>query len=322
MLWEWYKKANEDIPVNEALKERLKQKAAQPQKPALYKKVYPLGAAVAGILIVAATVWVYPMFTEYIDHPFGTDGSPSVITQSSDWTPITSAAPTETKEPAVQKEQNIAVQQSAPASPKPTQTSKPARTEKPVSNQTENPEQEPTAPRAESPEPSAVLQVPAEIDEKSGENPASGGQPLVKGVTSDADAALETAVWTRQDYVEYLGMDLSKILKLPEEFTEVSAESKPMSLYVDTKLPYYDVWSFKYEAADGRSIVVKTTKAQAEPIEYPNRKINGMDVLITGKGTEFTAELLYNGIRFTVKTQGLSEQELEDICELILTAEL
>ena len=333
MFQEWYKKANEDIPVNELLKERLKQKARQQRKPALYKKIYPLGAAVAGLMIVAATIWAYPLFTQTQQEPGGDIADPAAIVQNATFVPIASTAPVPAEQPAVSQEpQAVSTEQPVQAARKPLQTQKPAATSRP--QYTEQPAQaagvssaKPAAPADE--EPAAPTAEPEQPGQAQQTDPASEAQdeqtlpeatPKVLGVTSDPDVPLETVVWTRQEYIAYLGIDVEQALDLPEEFADIGAERKSMSVYTDTKLPYFDLWSFKYETPDGRSVTVKTTKINAAPLDTSNRQIAGADVLLTEEEQTLTAEFYYKEIHFTVITTGMPEQELTDICTALLSA--
>jgi len=227
---------------------------------------YPLAVVAASVCIVCASIMAYPSLQE----GFEENPVPTPIVTEPVQTPI---VPTPTPKATNATKTN---------------TPKPKKTKEPIAN-TPAPTEKivPTA------EPDVQNTEPEEIVEKEGR---------VKGVTSDAveNESFRVENWTREKYFEYLGKEVSP--KLPEDLEEKSLSDKQMTVYKDSGVPYYDVWTLKYASQDGeREVSIKLTKNIKESYQQ--------EVL------ENYREFAKDGISFEIESKGLSKEEFESLCE-------
>ncbi len=332
MFRDWYKKANDDIQPDPALLERILMQ--KPRRRFSGRRLYPLGIAAAGVCIVSAAVLSYPVLRDvHKNKPSGILPPENAVVSSvaPAAAPDGSASPAalETDPPAKtqQPAQMPAGQKAEPAAKTrlPVKTTAPAekteaQTQKPI--QTQQPVRDAAAQNAEAAGAPAKTQPPAKTEEPAAASLAADSPdqptptPAVKGVTSD-QVELVSRPWTKADYAAYLGTDVEARLAVPADLENITPDTRNMSVDPETDVPYYDLWAYKYQSADGsRRLTVKTTKDRQNLPETAGETmdIGGMTAAVYRTETEMTADFHKDGIWYMVKAEGLSESEWMDAC--------
>ena len=135
-------------------------------------------------------------------------------------------------------------------------------------------------------------------------------QGEVLGVTSDEvqKEELVTEVWTNEDYFEYLGREVTP--DIPADLKDVTPKEKNMTVYADTKEPYFDSWTLKYESEDKeRNVSLRLSKTSEQ---------NSVDSESVSKENEqMQTDIVKDGVKCNVKTSGLTEEEFAGVLNSI-----
>lgn len=326
MFRDWYKKANDDILPDADLLERVL--AQKPRRRPNHRKLYSLGAAAAGICIVSATLLSYPVLRDLNKEDSGLELAPPDCTAVETCRPVHTAQTAETPKPAERPAVAPADTAKAPikrtADPEPAKkTVIPQKTD--VPQKTKEPVKTPE-PRQETPVP-AQTQTPAAAPEQSLvqdgiQQPAeqSMGAPAVRGVTSD-QVELVSVEWTKADYAAYLGVDVEEKIYVPADLENITPDARNMSVYKETKQPYYDVWAYKYKSADSaRALTVKTTKIQENLSVADGEEFTIGDAAAVVSKTETGTQAVFHkdGVWYMVKAEGLLEEEWTQSCKSMI----
>lgn len=313
-----YHQANDDIPLNEDLLN-----AILSGKTKKHKYLYPRFTVAAGILLVSAAVVAYPYLTnnhtkENISFtPGSVSPSESYLAVSPlthpentpDVSVVNTPMPNNTiisdKNPDTNNEMSNEIPDEKSKSEKHPENNIPSH-----ENSQKYSINSPTMPPVDA-------QDNQNSDKLSSDSPAAEIQNIemhtedinisesvaqVKGVNSDlvTRSSLITETWNEENYFEYLGKKI--IPSLPDDLVKVSDTEKNMTLFAETKIPYYDTWILKYSSEDGlRTVSVRISKNSSNIPDMITKDENH-------------AEIVSSDALLNIEVFGLSAEEFTLLC--------
>lgn len=351
-----FKKANDSIHADSALLDRVL--SLKPEKRRFNPKYIPAAAAAVIVLSTTAVTLpklinrdssgiIYESSVQHDEPDYENELSDDILKNSEEKSPSVSSAPISSspasmpdtsantagvspaKQTASPKQTSAAVKPPA-AAPEP-----PAdNTAAPVTNETVTyvpeqsilPEQPVTAGESESKE-DISMEIKPPIETKKSVVLSinySDYEPEItdfEQITNDSGDIIKEYTaeeWDNGRYFEYLGFNLTELLKLPEDFCYVGNESITVMADKDG-IPSFDNRIFPFEGENGRYITVITSKntmtAQVylSDEHYTLSSIYDIPAVIIGTEKGYRCYMICGGISYVITADGLNEKELENI---------